>query len=76
VYYYWTITTKADAIAERNQFAIEFYLPAGTAIEQTAAVADSMESILRKDKRWFRLPPSSVKVLPLPYLIRTATTWK
>lgn len=42
---------KLMPIAERNQFAIEFYLPAGTAIEQTAAVADSMESILRKDKR-------------------------
>ncbi len=38
-------------IAERNQFAVEFYLPKGTAIEQTAAVADSMEHILKKDKR-------------------------
>lgn len=38
-------------IAERNQFAVEFYLPKGTALEQTAAVADSMEHILRKDKR-------------------------
>nr|WP_320058944.1 efflux RND transporter permease subunit [uncultured Bacteroides sp.] len=38
-------------IAERNQFAIEFYLPKGAAIEQTAAVADSMEHILKQDKR-------------------------
>lgn len=38
-------------IAERNQFAIEFYLPKGAAIEQTAAVADSMEHILKRDKR-------------------------
>lgn len=38
-------------IAERNQFAVEFYLPKGTAIERTAAVADSMEHILRRDDR-------------------------
>ena len=38
-------------IAERNQFAVEFFLPKGTAIEQTAAIADSMENILRKDDR-------------------------
>lgn len=37
--------------AERNQFAIEFYLPAGTAIETTAGIADSMEHILRQDSR-------------------------
>lgn len=38
-------------IAERNQFAVEFYLPTGTALERTAELADSLESILRKDKR-------------------------
>lgn len=38
-------------IAERNQFAVELYLPKGTAIEQTAAVTDSLEQIMRKDKR-------------------------
>lgn len=35
-------------IAERNQFAVEFYLPTGTAIERTTAVADSLEHILRR----------------------------
>ena len=29
--------------ADRNQFAVEIYLPTGTAIERTAAVADSIE---------------------------------
>ena len=38
-------------IADRNQFAVEFYLPKGTSIEQTAIVADSLEHILRKDNR-------------------------
>ena len=37
--------------AERNQFAVEFYLPAGTALETTARIADSMESILQADPR-------------------------
>jgi multidrug efflux pump subunit AcrB len=35
----------------RNQFAIEIYLPTGSSLSQTAAVADSMEAILKKDKR-------------------------
>ena len=38
-------------LAERNQFAVEFYLPNGTPVQQTAAVADSMEHILKRDPR-------------------------
>ena len=37
--------------AERNQFAVEIYLPSGTSLQKTVAVADSLEGILRKDKR-------------------------
>ena len=37
--------------ADRNQFAVEIYLPTGTAIERTAAVADSIEHVLRQDPR-------------------------
>lgn len=37
--------------AERNQFAVEIYLPTGTAVEKTARVADSLEHILRRDPR-------------------------
>jgi multidrug efflux pump subunit AcrB len=37
--------------AERDQFAVEISLPTGTAIEKTAAVADSLEHILRRDPR-------------------------
>ena len=46
-----TIPQRLMPIAERDQFAVEFYLPNGTAIERTAAVADSMRSILSKDDR-------------------------
>ena len=37
--------------ADRNQFAVEISLPAGTAVERTAQVADSVEHILRRDPR-------------------------
>ncbi len=36
---------------ERNQFAVEIYLPTGTAVEKTALVADSLEHLLRRDSR-------------------------
>lgn len=37
--------------AERNQFAVEIYLPTGTSIDVTAKLADSLEAILQKDER-------------------------
>ena len=37
--------------AERNQFAVEIYMPSGTAIERTAQVADSLQHLMKKDKR-------------------------
>ncbi len=36
---------------ERNQFPVEIYLPSGASLERTAAVVDSMATILKKDKR-------------------------
>lgn len=36
---------------ERNQFAVEIYLPEGSTLEQTAFVSDSLEKMLMKDKR-------------------------
>lgn len=38
-------------IAERNQFAVEIFMPTGTAVERTSEVADSLEAILSKDDR-------------------------
>lgn len=37
--------------AERNQFAVEIYLPTGTSVKKTAEIADSLEHILEKDSR-------------------------
>ncbi|MCK9159419.1 MAG: efflux RND transporter permease subunit, partial [Bacteroidaceae bacterium] len=42
---------KLLPVAERDQFAVEIYLPTGTAIERTEQVADSLGQLLRKDKR-------------------------
>lgn len=38
-------------IAERDQFAVEIFLPEGSTLEATDAVADSLARILRKDER-------------------------
>lgn len=38
-------------IAERDQFAVEIYLPQGSSLDQTAAVADSLEELLKQDER-------------------------
>ena len=42
---------KMMPTAERNQFAVEIYLPDGTSLSHTSAVADSLEHILRRDSR-------------------------
>lgn len=35
--------------ADRNQFAVEIYLPTGSDLKRTAAIADSLEHIVNKD---------------------------
>ena len=42
---------KLMPVADRDQFAVEIYLPTGTAVEKTAVVADSVGNILRRDPR-------------------------
>lgn len=37
--------------ADRNQFAVEIYLPSGTNLKRTSEIADSMEHVLRRDER-------------------------
>jgi multidrug efflux pump len=46
-----TLPQKMMPITERNQFAVEIYLPQGSPLSATAAVADSLEKILKPDKR-------------------------
>ena len=36
-------------ISERNQFAVEIFMPTGTSVERTSQVADSLENILAAD---------------------------
>jgi multidrug efflux pump subunit AcrB/outer membrane protein TolC len=36
---------------ERNQFAVEVYLPTGSSLDCTAQIVDSMETVLLRDKR-------------------------
>ena len=51
VYMFMKLPQQLLPVADRNQFAVEIYLPTGTAVEKTAMVADSLEHILRKDPR-------------------------
>lgn len=37
--------------ADRNQFAVEIYLPQGSGLDETRAVADDVRDMLQKDKR-------------------------
>lgn len=46
-----TLPLKLMPEAERNQFAVEIFLPQGSSLEQTEKVARDMESILQKDER-------------------------
>lgn len=42
---------KLLPIAERDQFAVEIYLPEGSSLQQTEAIGKDMEAILRADER-------------------------
>ena len=46
-----SIPQKLMPIAERNQFAVEIYLPSGTSLEKTSMIADSLERMMRRDPR-------------------------
>lgn len=48
---FMNIPLKLLPIAERDQFAVEIYLPGGSSLEQTEAVSRDMEAILRADER-------------------------
>ncbi|MDR3095403.1 MAG: efflux RND transporter permease subunit [Bacteroidales bacterium] len=45
------IPQRMMPVVERDQFAVEIYLPQGSTLQQTAQVCDSMENILRRDAR-------------------------
>lgn len=48
---YQKLPKRLMPMAQRNQFVVEFYLPAGTALETTASVCDSMRTLIESDPR-------------------------
>ena len=45
------LKTRQFPFADRNQFAVEIYLPAGSGIDETRLIADSLERVLQADPR-------------------------
>lgn len=50
IYMFANVPQKLMPIAERNQFAVEIYLPNGSSLEQTEVIAQDLEKLLRKEK--------------------------
>ncbi len=50
-YVYQKLPKRLMPMAQRNQFVVEFYLPAGTSLDETAAVCDSMRLLIKDDPR-------------------------
>lgn len=50
IYMFAQLPQKLMPIAERNQFAVEIYLPQGSSLEQTEAVAQDLEKVLRTEE--------------------------
>lgn len=48
---FFNLPLRLMPFVDRNQFAVEIYLPNGKSIHRTAIVADSLERILSSDKR-------------------------
>lgn len=46
-----TIDLRMFPYADRDQFAVEIFLPSGTPLERTEEVADSLYHVLKKDER-------------------------
>lgn len=51
LYLFATLPQRMMPVVERNQFAVEMYLPQGSPLGATGAVSDSMEHLLRRDPR-------------------------
>ncbi len=51
VYLFSLIPQRLMPIAERDQFAVEIFLPKGSSLEETTVVCNDLESTLRKDER-------------------------
>lgn len=50
IFLFTTLPQKLMPIAERNQFAVEIYLPQGSSLEETETVAQDLENILKTEE--------------------------
>lgn len=48
---FFNLPLRLMPFVDRNQFAVEIYLPNGKSIHRTSMIADSLEQILKKDNR-------------------------
>ncbi|HLO60785.1 MAG TPA: efflux RND transporter permease subunit [Bacteroidales bacterium] len=48
---FFIVPQRLMPVAERDQFAVEIYLPQGSSLHLTETVADSLEHLLKQDKR-------------------------
>lgn len=51
LYLFSLLPQRLLPVAERDQFAVEIYLPKGSSLEETAAVCNDLEATLQKDER-------------------------
>ena len=51
IYLFVSLPQRLLSIAERDQFAVEIFLPKGSSLEETTIIANDLEETLRKDER-------------------------
>lgn len=51
IFIYTQLPKRLMPMAERNQFVVEFYLPYGSSVDNTASVCDSMRRMIQDDPR-------------------------
>lgn len=51
VIYFFRLPVRMFPFSDRDQFAVEIYLPQGSSLEKTEQVADSLYRVLKQDKR-------------------------
>lgn len=49
--FFLLLKVRQFPFADRNQFAVEIYLPEGSGLDETKVIADSVEQVLRADPR-------------------------
>lgn len=50
-FYFFRLSVRMFPFSDRDQFAVEIYLPQGSSLEETEQVADSLYRVLKRDER-------------------------